>query len=180
MKFFTLNTRQCVKKNNLYFRLAVEKDIENLRSLAKEIWLTTYPSIISAQQIEYMLEKMYNTDTIKREIDSNIDWYLILFENNPIGFISIEPIHERVTKINKFYIKTQYQGMGIGRWIFESIKEILVEKNTKAITLNVNRSNEKAIKAYLKYGFTIQMSLDIPYGEFVLNDYIMKYSIECV
>lgn len=176
-KFSTSNIRQCVKKNNLTLTLATEKDAETLYLLACEIWHKTYPSIISLKQIEYMLEKMYNSERIKNEIKNNYEWYLIRSDSEPIGFISTEFLNEGLGKLHKFYIKSEYQHMGIGKWVFNNLELILLEKKINTLTLNVNRFNLNAINAYLKYGFKIQKSIDIPYGEFVLNDYIMIFSL---
>jgi len=177
MKYSTSNTRQCVRKNNLTLTLATEKDIETLRLLAYEIWDKTYTKIISFEQIEYMLEMMYNYDRIKNEIVNNYEWYLARADNEPIGFVSIEILNEGLAKLHKFYIKTEFQHMGIGEWVFKNLKTPLINKNIQSLTLNVNRFNLNAINAYLKYGFKIQKSIDIPYGRFILNDYVMIFSL---
>jgi ribosomal protein S18 acetylase RimI-like enzyme len=48
----------------------------------------------------------------------------------------------------------------------------------KQIVLNVNKRNEKAIKAYTRFGFEIIESKIIDFGNgFVMDDYIMGYDI---
>jgi RimJ/RimL family protein N-acetyltransferase len=48
----------------------------------------------------------------------------------------------------------------------------------KKIILNVNKRNEKGIKAYSRFGFRIIDSQVIDFGNaFVLDDYIMGYDI---
>jgi RimJ/RimL family protein N-acetyltransferase len=50
--------------------------------------------------------------------------------------------------------------------------------NLKQIILNVNKRNEKGIKAYSRFGFKIIDSQIKDFGSgFVLDDYIMGYDI---
>jgi ribosomal protein S18 acetylase RimI-like enzyme len=52
------------------------------------------------------------------------------------------------------------------------------EMKFKQIVLNVNKRNEKAIKAYTRFGFEIIESKIIDFGNgFVMDDYIMGYDI---
>ena len=50
---------------------------------------------------------------------------------------------------------------------------------TRAVKLNVNRGNVRAIAAYERCGFAIRESGDFPIGDgFVMEDYIMVRDIE--
>jgi hypothetical protein len=40
-------------------RKATVKDVETIRSLAKEIWYDTYLPILAEAQLEYMLSEIY-------------------------------------------------------------------------------------------------------------------------
>jgi ribosomal protein S18 acetylase RimI-like enzyme len=52
------------------------------------------------------------------------------------------------------------------------------EMNLQKIILNVNKRNEKGIKAYTRFGFEIIESKVIDFGGgFVMDDYIMGYEI---
>ena len=62
---------------------------------------------------------------------------------------------------------------------FNKIKQISLELGKKKIQLTVNKNNINTIKAYEKWGFKTIDSVvtDIGYG-FVMDDYIMEYSLE--
>ena len=166
-----------MKKNKYSIRKLQKDEIAYIVELAKKIWEDTYPEIISKSQIEYMLFQMYSYDIILKEIKNGILWFTILYQKDLIGFISFGEYPKSVIKIHKFYIKKEFQRMGVGGFVLEEVKKEVFHKNCKFIKLNVNRYNQIAINAYLKYGFVIEESLDIPYGEFTLNDYIMKYAL---
>ena len=50
---------------NLTFRSAGFHDIEVIKKLASKIWREHYPSIISAEQIEFMLADRYSIKAIE-------------------------------------------------------------------------------------------------------------------
>ena len=46
-----------------------------------------------------------------------------------------------------------------------------------SVYLFVNRSNERALKSYLRAGYEIVQTLDQEFGNFVLNDYKLAKSV---
>jgi len=165
-----------VKVNSIILEETSEEKIEIIIDLANKIWLETYPSIISLDQINFMLYNMYNKDVILNEIKNGVKWYFIK-ENSNIGFISYSLNDSNFIKIMKFYILTEYQQKGIGKKVFSLIKDMAKNKRFDKIILNVNRFNTNAIQAYSSWGFKIKESVDIIYARYILNDYIMEYTI---
>jgi diamine N-acetyltransferase len=165
-----------VKINSIILEEVSEEKISITIDLANEIWLETYPSFISLDQINFMLKNMYNKDVILNEIKNGIKWFLIK-ENSFIGFISYSLNDTKNIKIMKFYILTEYQQQGIGKKVFSFIKDLAKNERIDKIILNVNRYNVKAIQAYRNWGLNIGESVDIIYGKYILNDYVMEYTI---
>jgi len=58
-------------------------DIPTLRALARRIWLEYYPGIISREQIDYMLARMYSAKALRREISEGVAWDLIRLRTEP-------------------------------------------------------------------------------------------------
>ncbi len=166
-----------MKINSTTLEILSETKIQTILDLSQKIWLDTYPSIISIEQINYMLEKMYSRDVILNELKNEISWFLIKNENY-IGFISFSFFESNNLKIFKFYILSEFQNKGVGKKVFRYIKELAEEKKLEKIFLNVNRFNKTAVQSYSKWGFKIKESVDIQYGKFILNDYIMEYNLK--
>ena len=73
--------------------------------------------------------------------------------------------------MNKFYIKTDVQGKGIGANILKQWENLA---QPKELSLQVNRKNFKAINFYFKTGFVIKEVADFDIGNgFSMDDYIM-------
>ncbi len=146
--------------------------IETISALAKEIWFDYYPAIISHNQIEYMLNKMYSRKALEEQMLGNKDCFLLIeLENKPVGFISFNEKISGEHFINKFYVKQSLAKKGIGTFVFN---KFLVSFNPNIIRLTVNRQNYKAINFYFKNGFTIEQTADFDIGGgYFMNDFIM-------
>ena len=97
------------------------KDIELIAKLAKVIWHEYYPSIISIKQINYMLKKMYTSDSIAEQMQKNDTFYLIYINHEPQGFISINNIKDNSYFLSKFYIVQTTAAKGKGTRAFKQL-----------------------------------------------------------
>jgi RimJ/RimL family protein N-acetyltransferase len=152
---------------------ANQHDFEIIANLAKYIWNHHYVPIIGIEQVNYMLEKIYSKESLLEQISlKKHDFYLVVLNDLPVGFISIS--FENITDlwIHKFYISQDYQGKGFGEKVFyEIIKKI---NEPKQIRLTVNRQNYKSINFYFKLGFKIEKVADFDIGNgYFMNDFVM-------
>lgn len=159
-------------------RLAGENDIPLLQKLAREIWVRHYTGIISSDQIDFMLEKMYNSETISSEIKHGIQWKIVEKEKEPIGFYSFSMFKPTQCKLYKIYLKIEFHGLGIGKICLTDVVAYAKTQKAREVILYVNRNNEKGLRAYKAYGFTILKEVDTDFGNgYILNDYKMGLTI---
>jgi ribosomal protein S18 acetylase RimI-like enzyme len=161
----------------LVFRKAKPSDILLLNILAREIWTTCYPDIITMEQIEYMLELMYSLETIEKEMANGVIWKILEYDSRPVGYLAITCSEDEV-KLNKLYLKADYHGKGLGQNALQYIIKYAKQNKYKKVSLTVNKGNLNAIKAYEKAGFTRTDSIvsDIG-GGYVMDDFIYSYLI---
>lgn len=154
------------------------QDINTVQNLAKEIWSITYLSIISQQQIDFMLNEMYSETKIKENISQNHYWKLIYFNEKIVGFTHFYP-KDSLMFLAKIYVLEEFQRKNIGKETMSLIQKIALELNLSKIQLRVNKNNQKAINAYLKNNFKI-VNEDILHltNEYVMDDYILEKIIE--
>jgi ribosomal protein S18 acetylase RimI-like enzyme len=160
----------------LSFREACREDVPAIQTLAGRIWRYYYPGIISRQQIEYMLGKMYSQDVLIPEMENGAVFLLAFSEGKPIGYLGYAyAASEKVLKLAKLYLLPEFQGRGAGRAMLDEARRRAEEAGAKAITLFVNKRNSKALRVYERYGFHIADSVvaDIG-GGFVMDDYRME------
>ena len=59
------------------FRTADARDIPLIRELSREIWHRHYVSIITHEQIDCMLARMYAPELLERELAEGVAWRII-------------------------------------------------------------------------------------------------------
>lgn len=158
----------------MIIRKATVKDVPLIHDLAEKIWWPTYQPILSDEQISFMLKDMYSEDALNQQIKEGAIFIIVSRENTDVAFAgySIET-DESVLKIHKIYVLPSEQGKGTGKKLIEHLKDLATGMNLTQLELNVNRGNP-ALDFYQKLGFEIKNSVDIPYHQFVLNDYVMR------
>lgn len=159
---------------------ATTEDIKTIQAIAKETWPVTFGEILSESQIDYMLEMMYSTEAIMRQMTAqNHVFFLAIESSKPVGYLSVEANYkgQSKTKIHKIYILPSAQGKGIGKLLIEKATQVAKERQNLWLSLNVNRNNV-AVKFYETVGFATvgQENIDIGNG-FLMEDYIMDKQI---
>jgi diamine N-acetyltransferase len=162
----------------MIIRQAEYSDITAINHLAHETWWPTYTDVIPDEQIRFMLEDMYSEQALKQQIESGITFLLAESADKPIGFaaFSLTEPAEHVFKLQKLYVLPAAQGMGIGKKLLAEVTNHAKKNQGKILELNVNRKNP-AFEFYKRLGFEIYQTVDIPYNQFVLNDYVMRKAL---
>jgi GNAT superfamily N-acetyltransferase len=154
-------------------------EIDTLIPLARRIWHAHYPSIISIEQIDYMLERGYTRPVIEDEMNNGgVIWLSIKSGEVMIGFAAFGPYAPGVMKLHKLYLLPEYHGSGIGARALTEVERIARESGTKRLVLNVNKHNNKAITAYQRAGWRVAEVVVVDIGNgFVMDDYVMAKEI---
>lgn len=159
-------------------RAAEPKDVPAIRAVAEASWGVAYKSILSVDQMDYMLDWMYSEALLRSAILSGEQVFLLEEENDAIvGFVafSFPPTLEGICKLHKLYLLPEMQGKGVGKRLIEEVKGRAAENGKGEIQLNVNKKNS-AFHFYLRAGFEIikEEVVDIGNG-YVMDDYVMAY-----
>lgn len=161
------------------FRTATATDIPTLQSLAHAIWHEAYEGIISTDQIAYMLEMMYSESVIAQELAQGVRWEIIADDNEDCGFISYEFAANNEVKLSKIYVRKEARGSGIAATALHRVAAYAEENGRHSVFLTVNKQNQRAIRAYEKFGFRIADATVFAIGGgFMMDDYIMRRRID--
>jgi GNAT superfamily N-acetyltransferase len=160
-------------------RVAIEpvraEHLAEISALAGVIWRAHYPGIISAEQISYMLARMYDVEVMRRELEQGIHWFRALADGELRGFASVGPTDTAAEfKLHKLYVHPGWQRHGLGSALLKNCETTARTHGATALTLNVNKRNTVAHAAYRQRGFVIRESIvaDID-GGYVMDDYVM-------
>ena len=154
-------------------------EVEEVTKLAHLIWPDTFRAILKPEQLQFMLDWMYNPETLVSQIESGHQFFLLENEQGNIGYMVVEVTHSssNLLKIHKLYLLPSQQGKGYGKLLIEHAVSVANSYGNSAITLNVNRFN-KSVKFYQALGFQITKEEDIDIGlGYLMEDYVMELPI---
>jgi RimJ/RimL family protein N-acetyltransferase len=157
---------------NIHLTIAKENDLKTIAQLAHLIWNDHYVEIVGQEQVDYMLDKMYNLQSLKEQLnEKKHTFYLIESDATVLGFISVSSVNQHDYFIHKFYINQQKSNLGIG----SEVLNLLIQKIApKSLVLTVNRQNFKSINFYFKNHFKIDRVEDFDIeNNYKMNDFIM-------
>ena len=156
--------------------------IPEIKAVAEVAFRATYSSILTAQQIDYMMVWMYSSQSLEMQITEQQNSFFVARVNGrAVGYAAIHPENETSTvdmhvfHLEKIYILPECQGMGIGKLLLGEACSYVkcLNSGTCRVELNVNRNNS-AQEFYRKMGFAVVREGDFPIGNgFFMNDYIM-------
>lgn len=159
--------------------LASEDLLSDIETIARETWPDTYGEILSATQLEYMLERFYERSVLKDRMAAGSLFHLYQEAGISMGFSEIRfNEQDRFTKLHKLYVLPELQGRSVGKLLLNNAIAVSKAVAQDGILLNVNRYN-KAKLFYERQGFMVQYDEDIDIGQgFYMNDHVMQLNFE--
>lgn len=167
-------------KKKFSIRLADAGDIPLIHSMADIAFRHTYANILSPEQTDYMMDMMYSESAIASEMKAGQVYHIGMADGEPAAYTEIEPQPGAKFHLQKIYVLPEYQGLGLGSFMFDEAVEYIskVCATPCVMELNVNRDNSKALRFYGHKGMkkVSQGDFDIG-GGFFMNDFIMGLGI---
>lgn len=163
----------------VFEKVQTDADISECAALAKEIWNQHFISILSQEQIDYMVSRFQSEEALRKQISSeNYSYYFFTADGKRVGYFGICPKPDGTMFLSKIYMKKAYRGNGYASKGFAFIQEQARAQGCSKIWLTVNRHNEDTIAVYEHWGMQQArvQTKDIGQG-FVMDDYIFEYPL---
>ena len=159
-------------------RMAAREDLATIHNMADVVFRETYRTILSPEQMDYMMDWMYSLTSLERQLQEGHVYYIAWDGDKPQGYVSVQKEREGLYHLQKIYVMPSAQKTGLGRLLMErALKHVKDEAGHAAVELNVNRENP-ALGFYKHVGFKIVRQGDFPIGRgFYMNDYIMGIEV---
>ena len=169
-------------------RKASVEDCGLIREMACVAFPDTYKTILSPEQLDYMMEWMYSEESLQGQFRAGHVWFIAssargrksrLKRGTPCGYLSVQPEADDLYILQKIYILPRFQGVHAGSFLFRKAIEHIKQLHPAPcrMELHVNRHN-KAVKFYERMGMRKLREGDFEIGGgFYMNDYIMGLEI---
>mgnify|MGYP001627435828 CR=1 FL=1 len=139
----------------IHIKAITHHDLSKIRKIAYITWPSTFGSMLPPDQIGYMLNLIYNDESLIMQMAYGQAFLLVEKENVAVGFCSYQidyPLSGQFM-IHKFYLLPDVQGLGIGAKVLNHLCELAMLNHNNILRLKVFYLNNKAIHFYLKNGF---------------------------
>ena len=95
-------------------RKASVEDCGLIREMACVAFPDTYKTILSPEQLDYMMEWMYSPENLRRQMAEGHVYYIAYKDGTPCGYLSVQPEAEDLYILQKIYILPRFQGCARG------------------------------------------------------------------
>ena len=137
---------------------ATERDYNSIAGIGKISIAESHRDSCSAGDMNEFLERNYNSDAIKEELnDINNIYYISNYNGKPVGFSKIilnakhpNIVTENVTKLDRIYLLKEFYGLKLGLELLNFNIELSGNNNQSGIWLYTWIGNNRAINFYLK------------------------------
>lgn len=136
-------------------------DLKQLQAVSIETFNDTFKDQNSPENMKAYLERAFHEQQLEKEL-ANMDsaFYFIYYEEEIAGYLKVnvneaqsELMGDESLEVERIYVRHQYQGKGLGKYLMNKAIEEAVAQNKKSIWLGVWEKNDSAIGFYQKIGF---------------------------
>lgn len=164
----------------IQIRQIPKEELSKVQSIAHRTWPSTFANILSPEQIQYMLNLMYELKTLESQLEKGHTFLLVEEDGKELGFAGFELNHSDgpKAKLHKIYLLPESQGKGVGKKLILEVAARAKAAGQKNLLLNVNKYNQNAIDFYKRIGFEeiYKEVIDIGSG-YVMDDVVMELNL---
>ena len=129
-------------------RKASVEDCGLIREMACVAFPDTYKTILSPEQLDYMMEWMYSPENLRRQMAEGHVYYIAYKDGTPCGYLSVQPEADDLYILQKIYILPRFQGVHAGSFLFRKAIEHIKQLHPAPcrMELHVNRMHKVTTK----------------------------------
>jgi len=132
---------------------ASSDDLEAIRTVAEASWEHDYPDILSRETVEEGFDDWYGREQLAEEIaDPKTHLFIAEVDSEIAGFAHAF-VDGKEGDLLRLYIHPDHRRKGIGRELFESVCDKLLEYDIERIRAMVLAENELGNEFYRDLGF---------------------------
>ena len=133
-----------------------------LSQLSITTFLDTFRGTCTDEEIEQFVQKYFNVDQTRKELQDVEDFYFIAFaDKKTVGYIRMKEVESdvalikqyRAIELKRIYVLKEYHSKKVGAALMRFALQFASEKQYEAVWLGVWEHNIKAQAFYKKWGF---------------------------
>lgn len=172
--------------NGLDIREVTFHDLNKLEKISKQTFLETYAAGNKEEDMLKYLDEEFDRKKLKAELtDNNSEFYFAIIEDQIVGYLKVNSgksqtdlKDEKSLEIQRIYVLEAFQGMKIGKALYQKALEVAKKKELDYLWLGVWEENLKAIQFYKKIGFEAFNKHVFQLGNDLQTDIMMKQELK--
>lgn len=161
-------------------RHAVLADVEALSRLATTVFRDTYGAVIPEEVLATYLARVFAPSTFSTMLTEAVTILLVASDREgAIGgyckLVKPSPPHSAVELVS-LYVDPRKQGRGFGKRLMQQALTWAATHRYTTMQLAVWQENQRALRFYRQFGFTIVGKTEVVVGGIFFSDWIMQCS----
>ncbi|WP_282112445.1 GNAT family N-acetyltransferase [Maribacter stanieri] len=169
----------------LTYTLCSLEDLQLLRQISEETFSIAFAKDNNPIDFKNYIEKAFALESIKEELlNPNSDFFFAYHDNEIVAYFKVNVVEAQSDikrddsiELERIYVLSQFQGLGIGEKLLDHIKKLASEKNKKMLWLGVWQENKKAVKFYERHGFEKFDTHPYFIGSDEQTDWLMRFNL---
>ncbi|SHK15247.1 GNAT family N-acetyltransferase [Chryseobacterium polytrichastri] len=137
------------------------EDLETIQNIGIQTFSETFAESNSEEAMKTYLEKSFNTEKIKSELNNPDSFFFIAWEeDDAVGYLKLnsgqaqtELQDETSLEIERIYVKKSHHGKKVGQLLYDKALETAQQQKKGYLWLGVWEENLRAVNFYTKNGF---------------------------
>ncbi|GAB5526077.1 MAG: GNAT family N-acetyltransferase [Roseivirga sp.] len=160
-------------------------DLEALTAIGLQTFTDTFAHLNDPKYFEPYLAKAFSKAQIKSELEhASTEFYFLYYDQKLAGYLKLNFAEAQSDlkdpeslEIERIYITDTFQGLGLGKTLFELSLKKAQSHSLKYIWLGVWEKNTKAIGFYESRGFYKFANHPFKLGDDLQTDYLMRLDL---
>lgn len=157
-------------------------DLTTLKKVGYDTFYETFHAQNKPENLDNYLKRAFTDEKLLAELNQpHSVFYFIYYKGQVAGYLKVnlyeaqsEPMGDEACEIERIYLLNQYQGLGLGKLLYDKALEIAKENGKQKIWLGVWEKNERAIAFYQRLGFIQTAAHSFYMGDEEQVDFIME------
>ncbi len=160
-------------------------NIEQLQYIGRQTFIETFSGVNTEDNMSKYLDESFNISRLTSEIQNlNSEFYFAVIDAKVVGYLKIncgdaqtELKNDNTLELERIYVLKEFHGKKVGQILFNRAFQIAEQRKVDYLWLGVWEENHKALKFYMKNGFTDFNKHVFRLGDDVQTDIMMKLQI---
>ena len=160
-------------------------NIEQLQYISRQTFIETFSGVNTEDNMNKYLDESFNISRLTSEIQNlNSEFYFAVIDDKVVGYLKIncgdaqtELKNDNTLELERIYVLNEFHGKKVGQILFSKAIQVAEQMNVDYLWLGVWEENHKALKFYMKNGFTAFNKHVFRLGDDTQTDIMMRLQI---